>query len=150
MTHSPSADTKQTSTEADTHSWMQTQARSTNPIRRITPQTDSLSALGIAQFHAAMAELDYNLIAKGAETHRQKQIRFMEAEAEARRAHAVLHRTATKLSTNDPEGTVIRKACRQTNLTVTTARHHAAVALGMDPPPQPDDDVQHQEMDHQP
>ena len=73
--------------------------------------------------------------------------RYLRAENDARIAHAVLHRTYTYLASSHPRGPEIRKYCRLANLWLTRDRSRAARALGIDPPPEPSDDLQHGELD---
>ena len=72
---------------------------------------------------------------------------YLRAENDARIAHAVLHRTYTSLATGHPRSGGIRKHCRQAKLWLTWERSRAALALGIDPPPEPSVSLQHGELD---
>ena len=117
---------------------------------------DPFQAMGTAMCHIGSATLQYGLIQDIQELHGPRSggcenpERYLQAENDARIAHAVLHRTYTYLASShpgDPRGPEIRKRCRQANLWLTRDRSRAVRALGIDPPPEPSGDLQHGELD---
>ena len=128
--------------------WIELQRN--QPVVPLHQLRDPFQAMGTAMFHIGSATLQYGLIqdspspcSGGCENLE----RYLQAENDARIAHAVLHRTYTSLATGHPCGPEIRKRCRQANLWLTRERSQAARALAIDPPPDPSGDLQHGELD---
>ena len=74
--------------------------------------------------------------------------RYLWAEADARLAHEMLHHVYTVLSSEHDLGSEIRKNCRQAKVLLSRERARAAAAIGIDPPPEENDDLQHDQIDH--
>ena len=146
----PQPDTPQTG-GLSTAAWIELQRN--QPVVPLHQLRDPLQAMGAAMCHIGSATLQYGLIqdlhdpsgpcSPGGDNVE----RYLQAENDARIAHAILHRTYTSLATDNPRGRGIRKHCRQANLWLTWERSRAARALGIDPPPEPSDDLQHGELD---
>ena len=130
-----------------------TELQHNQPVVPLHQLRDPLQAMGIAMCHIVSATLEYGLIQGIQEIQGpcsggcENPERYLQAENDARIAHAVLHRTYTSLATGHPRGPEIRRHCREANLWLTWERSRAARALGIDPPPEPNDDLQHGELD---
>ena len=130
-----------------------TELQRSQPVVPLHQLRDPLQAMGIAMCHIGSASLQYGLIQGLHDLYGPSSMgisnveQYLRAENDARIAHAVLHRTYTSLATGHPRSGGIRKHCRQANLWLTWERSRAALALGIDPPPEPSGDVQHGELD---
>ena len=139
------------STGALSAAW--TELQRNQPVVPLHQLRDPFQAMGTAMCHIGSATLQYGLIQDfhdlyGPCSRESGNVdRYLRAENDARIAHAILHRTYTYLASSHPRGPEIRKHCRLANLWLTRDRSRAARALGIDPPPEPSDDLQHGEMD---
>ena len=114
---------------------------------------DPYTAMGYAMRHLGFAVLQYGLVSdfrpgtavRGGALAAD---RYLWGEIEARCAHRLLHRVYVDLSELTPEAPDLRKSCRQAKVLLTRERARAALALGIDPPPQVTDDLMREEMDH--
>ncbi len=121
----------------------------TQPIVPFHSLDDPLQAMGVALFHIGSAVLDYLLIRESIPGGVDPRERYANAENDARVAHRILHQVHSQLSNHHPTlSPEIRKYCRMANVLLTEQRREAAIALGIDPPPQCTDDLQHEEIDH--
>ena len=132
------------STGALSAAWIELQRN--QPVIPLHQLRDPFQAMGTAMCHIGSATLQYGLI-QDLPSRCGNAERYLRAENDARIAHAILHRTYTYLASSHPRGPEIRKHCRLANLWLTRDRSRAARALGIDPPPEPSDDLQHGEMD---
>ena len=123
-----------------------TELQRNQPVIPLHQLRDPFQAMGTAMCHIGSATLQYGLI-QDLPSRCGNAERYLRAENDARIAHAILHRTYTYLTSSHPRGPEIRKHCRLANLWLTRDRSRAARALGIDPPPEPSDDLQHGEMD---
>ena len=153
----PQADMPNTGGLPTTAAWIELQRN--QPFVPLHQLRDPLQAMGVAMCHISSATLQYGLIQGIQELHGLQDLhgpcsggcenpeRYLQAENDARIAHAVLHRTYTSLATGHPRGPEIRRHCREANLWLTWERSRAARALGIDPPPEISGDLQHGELD---
>ncbi len=129
-----------------------TALQNSQPIVPFHRLNDPLQAMGVALFHVGAAALQYAIIRDNPSPESggcSNAERYCWAENDARIAHAVLHRVHSSLAATHPCGPEIRKSCRQANMWLTRERSRAARTLGIDPPPEPSDDLMHGEMDHE-
>ena len=133
--------------------WIEAQARYGGPLIPLDRIDNALEAMGVALFHIGSAVLDYSLIQDrhpGGPAQEQLEERYCGAETDARIAHSVLHLVYTRLADEHPLGLgpEIRKYCRQAHTWLTRERRKAAEALGMDPPPEKDESIAMDALDH--
>ena len=133
--------------------WIEAQARYGGPLIPLDRIGDPFTAMGVAMFHIGSAALDYSLIQdrhSGGPTQEQLEERYCGAETDARIAHSALHLVYSELADRHPLGLgpEIRKYCRQAHTWLTRERRKAAEALGMNPPPEEDESIAFDALDH--
>ena len=136
----------------DTQDWWEHQAQ--GPILHPSQlRDDPIMALGAALFHIGMASGQYGIITDqaGRDTGSPTSLeqRFTWAEADARKAHQMLHHVSESgIAYRHELGPELRKAARAANFLLTQERQAAAALLGITPPPQATDHIQSDQLDH--
>ena len=133
--------------------WIENQADYGGPLIPLDRMDNALEAMGVALFHIGSAALDYSLIMDrhpGGATQEQLEERYCNAENNARIAHSVLHLVYSELADRHPLNLApeMRKYCRKAHTWLTQERRKAAEAIGITPPPQEDESVAFDALDH--